>query len=76
VTLTDGSVIHVYADAVTGLSGPDDTRDYVFGSLMDISPELQDDFEVTARTPSDPARVEVMVARFPRAAVRDVSSPT
>jgi hypothetical protein len=75
VTLLDGSVVDVYADSVTGLSGPDDTRDYVFDTLMDVSPELQVEFEVTARTPSDPQRVEVMVARFPRATVRDVSSP-
>jgi hypothetical protein len=74
VTLTDGSVVDVYADSVTGLSGPEDTRDYVFGSLMDVSPELQNEFEVTAGTPSDPRRVEVMVARFPRATVRNVSS--
>lgn len=74
VTLIDGSIVDVFADAVTGLSGPDDSRDYVFGSLMDVSPDLQGDFEVTARAPSDPQRVEVMVARFPRAAVREVSS--
>lgn len=73
MTLLDGSVVDVYADSVTGLSSPDDTRDYVFGTLMDVSPELQVEFEVTARTPSDPQHVEVM--GFPRATVRDVSSP-
>lgn len=70
----DGSVVDVYADCVTGLSAPDETSDYVFGSLMDVSTEVQEEFEVAARTPSDPRRVEVMVARFPRAAVPDVRS--
>lgn len=64
----------VWADAVVGLSGPDDERDYEFGCLMDIDPELQDQFEVTARTPARPSRVEVLVARFPRAAVADIIS--
>jgi hypothetical protein len=74
VTLTDGAQVDIWADAVTGLSGPEDTRDYTFGVLMDIDPGLQDQFDVTARTPSNPRRVEVCVARFPRSSVRDVRS--
>ena len=74
VLLNDGSRVDVWADSVTGLSGDDDPRDYEFGCLMDVDPELQDQFMVTARTPSNPSRVEVQVARFPRAAVQDVYS--
>jgi len=64
----------VWADAVEGLSRPDDGRDYTFGSLMDIDEVDQDEFEILARTPSNPRRVEVAVARFPRGAVRDIVS--
>jgi hypothetical protein len=74
VVLLDGSVVEVWADAVEGLAGPEDQRDYSFGCLMDIDPALQGEFEVTARTPSNPRRVEVLVARFPRATVRDIHS--
>jgi hypothetical protein len=74
VVLTDGSCMDLWADSATGLSGPEDRRDYVFGCLMDIEPDLQDQFEVTARTPSNPRRVEVEVARFSRTAVLDVRS--
>jgi hypothetical protein len=69
VELHDGSKVEVWADAVTGLAGPDDDRDYVFGVLMDVDADQQPFFEVTARTPTNPRRVEVAVARFPRHAV-------
>lgn len=71
MTLQDGSVVELWADAVAGLSGPEDQQDYEFGCLMDIDSALQDQFEVTARTPASRSRVEVLVARFPRAAVVD-----
>jgi hypothetical protein len=74
VVLQDGSVVDVWADAVEGLAGPDHPRDYSFGCLMDIEPALQDQFDVTARTPSNPRRVWVLVARFPWATVRDIQS--
>jgi len=75
VTLDDGSQVEVWADAVTALSGPEDERDYTFGVFMDIEPEDQDGFEVTARTPrGDRRRVEVAVTRFPRVSVRKVMS--
>ena len=69
VTLHDGSVIEVWADSVEGLAGPEDQRDYLFGNLMDIRPEDQKGFDVTARTLTNPSRVVVTVARFPRASV-------
>jgi hypothetical protein len=62
-----------------GLSGPDDQRDYEFACLMDVDPDLQAEFAVTARTlVENSRRVEVQVARFPRAAVLDIwtASPT
>lgn len=74
VILADDSRVDVWADTMTGLSGPEDQRDYEFGVLMDIEPALQVEFDVTARTPSNPSRVEVCVARFPRSSVKDVHS--
>ncbi len=74
VTLLGGSVIEVWADSVEGLAGPEDQRDYLFGNLMDIRPEDQKGFDVTARTPTNPSRVVVPVARFPRASVVRVAS--
>lgn len=74
VELHDGSTVEVWADSVTGLHGSDDDRDYVFGVLMDVDADQQPFFEVTARTPSNPRRVEVAVARFPRRAVVSILS--
>lgn len=74
VVPTDGSLVYVWADCVSGLSGPEDLRDHSFETLMNIEPALQGEFEVTGRTPSDPRRVLVEVARFPREAVREVLS--
>jgi hypothetical protein len=74
VTLADGSVVDVWADSVEGLAGPEDQRDYLFGNLMDIAPADQQAFEVTARTPANPSRVVVTVARFPRPSVRRVTT--
>jgi hypothetical protein len=73
VVLNDGSTVDVWAYAATGLSGPDDDRDYVFGVLMDVDVDMQGSFEVTAKTPSNPRRVQVTVARFPRESVREVT---
>ena len=74
VTLTDGSVVDVWADSVEGLAGPQDQRDYLFGNLMYIDPADQHDFDVTARTPANPSRVVVTVARFPRLSVLGITS--
>jgi hypothetical protein len=75
VTLVDGSRVDVWADAVTGVS--DKTahdEQIVFGVLMDIDIDLQDQFEVTARGRVLSRRVEVAVARFPRGCVEDVET--
>jgi hypothetical protein len=72
VTLIDGSVVDIWADSVEGLAGPGDARDYLFSNLMDVSPGDQDPFDVTGRTPANPARVIVTVARFPRSSIMSV----
>src|SRR5271170_6707536 len=74
LTLNDGSEVEIWAHSVDGLSDPGDNRDYLFGALMDVEPDLQGEFEVTARTPSNPRRVEVAVARFPRSSFQDILS--
>jgi hypothetical protein len=74
VILSDGEAVDVWANSVAGLSGPDDTRDYLFECLMDIDPELQGEFEIGGRTPTNDHRVLVAVARFPRASVREITS--
>jgi hypothetical protein len=75
VTLAGGCQVDVWADAVTGLT--EKTADHehvVFGVLMDIDVDLQDQFEVTARAPARSRRVEVAVARFPRGCVQGVET--
>ena len=75
VTLADGSRVDVWADTVTGLTEKTAHHEHVvFGVLMDIDVDLQDRFEVTARTPARSRRVEVAVARFPRSCVQDVET--
>jgi hypothetical protein len=69
VTLTNGLIVDVWADSVEGLAGPEDQRDYRFCNLMDVPPDVQGDFEVIGQTPSNPSRVIVTVALFPRRSV-------
>lgn len=73
VHLKGGGEAVVWADSAEGLSGEDDLRDYAFYSLMDIDPADQVFFEVAGRTPSNPRRVLVTVAYFPRETVERVS---
>jgi hypothetical protein len=40
---------------------------------MDIAPADQRTFDITATRPTDPCRVIVTVARFPRSSVRHVT---
>lgn len=75
VTLAGGARVDVWADAVTGLSEKTAHHEHVvFGVLLDVNPDLQDQFEVTARAPARSRRVEVAVARFPRSCVQDVGT--
>lgn len=73
VTLADGAKVDVWADAVTGLTEKTAHDSHVvFGVLMDVDLDAQDQFEVTARALTPSRRVEVAVARFPRSIVKDV----
>jgi hypothetical protein len=75
VTLAGGFQVDVWADAVTGLTENTSHHEHiVFGILMDIDADLQDQFEVTARAPVGGRRVEVAVARFPRGCVQGVET--
>ena len=61
----------VWADSYSA-----EDRDYVFSALVDASLEEQGypDIEITNRTPSNPERVVVTVARFPRSEVASIAS--
>jgi hypothetical protein len=73
VTLAGGSQVEVWADTVTGLTEKTAHHEHVvFGVLMDIDADLQEQFEVTACGLAGGRRVEVAVARFPRNCVQDV----
>lgn len=72
VELRDGSLVHVWADSLEGIAGPDDLRDYRFCDLLDVPVKDQQQFDVRGRTPSNPDRILVTVALFPRSAVRAI----
>ena len=75
VTLVGGPRVDVWADAVTGLTEKTAHHEHVvFEVLMDVDVDLQDQFEITARTPTGSRRVGVAVARFPRSCVQDVET--
>jgi len=71
VTLKDGEVVSVWADSFS-----EDDGNYVFGALVDASRDEQEypNIEITNRTPSNPDRVVVTVARFPCSAVASIAS--
>lgn len=67
VTLRCGTVVELWADGYSIEAGT-----YVFSLLVRASPEDQAELDVTARTPSDPDRVGVAVARISLAAVQEL----
>ena len=69
VTTTDGTVITVWADSYS-----EDGGEIVFAALADASAQEQEELDVVGRTPSNPARVVVALARFPATAVVTVWS--
>jgi hypothetical protein len=71
VTLQGGALVSVWADSYS-----EEDRDYVFSALVDASQDEQGypDIEITNRTPSNPDRVVVTVARFPRSAVQSIAT--
>jgi len=74
VTLNDGSVIKVWADAVNGLSD-EDGGDYEFVCLREIDPsECPSGFDAIGTTAEGLVQGWDLVARFPRASVSDIES--
>ncbi|MDH6706846.1 hypothetical protein P3T27_003573 [Kitasatospora sp. MAA19] len=71
VALDGGVLIELWADGY----GVEDGA-YLFSVLARATQEEQRQVDVVARTPADPQRVGVAVARFPAAAVRDVHTAT
>lgn len=71
--MLDGSIVKVWADS---LQHPEynSAGEYRFCCLMDVSPEEQAEVLISARTPSDPERVLVVVASFPAASVDKILS--
>lgn len=67
VLLTDGSELTIWA---TAFSREDDV--YEFDELIDASPDEQAWLDITGRTPSNPKRVIVVVARIPAGIVAKV----
>ena len=66
VTLPGGQTVEVWADGVSEEEGF-----FVFSILVDATVEEQQLLDVTGRTPSNVARVQVTVARFPVSSIED-----
>ncbi len=69
VTLSDGSVVEVWADGYQELDGV-----YSFGVLVDAEGEVPSEVLVTNRTPSNPDRLVIALAQFPISAVSEIWS--
>jgi hypothetical protein len=71
ILLASGTEVFLWADSYTQQGA-----DYVFGILGDATAEEQehDNVEIVARARSEPARVEIRVARIPIGAFAAVSS--
>jgi hypothetical protein len=67
VTLSSGESVDVWADSYSEADGF-----YVFGVVVDVEKQPADHVLVSARTPSNPARMVVAVARFPVGSVSDI----
>jgi hypothetical protein len=69
VTLSEGSVVEVWADGYQEIDGV-----YSFGVLVDAEGEVGSGVLVTNRTPSDPDRLVIALAQFPVSAVAEIRS--
>lgn len=71
VTLRTGTRLAIWADGFSEVHG-----EYVFSVLVDREPDEPGlaAVEIVARTPSNPNRVDIVVARIPRAAVGEIVS--
>ncbi|MET8545102.1 hypothetical protein ABZW03_31325 [Kitasatospora sp. NPDC004799] len=67
VTLQSGALIELWADGYT-----EDEGAYLFSLLVRATEAEQAELDVTARTPADPSRVAITVARIPLSEVRDL----
>ncbi|MFD8594992.1 hypothetical protein ACFV1L_08320 [Kitasatospora sp. NPDC059646] len=67
VTLQSGALIELWADAYTTDEGA-----YVFSALVRATEAEQAELDVTARTPADPSRVAIAVARVPLTEVKNL----
>jgi hypothetical protein len=69
VTLATGPVVQVWADGYQEVDGY-----VVFTTLVDTERQPEDSTLVVGRTPSNPLRLDIAVARFRAGDVSDVSS--
>jgi hypothetical protein len=69
VTLASGSVVDVWADSYQELDAF-----VIFSTLIDAERPPQDSTLIVARTPSNPLRLDVAVARFRKSDVSDITS--
>ena len=69
IVLGTGAIIHAWASSYT-----ETDDDYVFGVLVVASNEEQEHLDVTARSPSDPSRVEIALLRLPVELVASIRS--
>jgi hypothetical protein len=69
VTLSEGSVIEVWADGYQEIDGV-----YSFGVLVDAEGEVGSGVLVTNWTPSDADRLVIALAQFPVSAVAEIRS--
>ena len=69
LTMRDGTSIQIWADSY----GEEDGA-YVFGVLANVPQPEQERLDINARTPSDPERVVVTLARIPSELVEMIRS--
>jgi hypothetical protein len=69
VTLCDGTNLTLYADGYSVGGG-----EHIFSVLLTASASIQEGLDIVGRTPSDPERVMVALARIPSTAVTSVRS--
>lgn len=71
IRLASGAELILWADGYARRG-----TEYVFGVLVDANDDEQesDSVEILTRTPSNPLRVELCVARIPMTAVASISS--
>ena len=69
VRLHSGHTVQVWADGYT-----EEADSFVFSALVDATETEQANLDITARTPSNPERVIIVIARFPTDSVDSILS--